>query len=177
MTKLETKLGTIVIRQAESSDAASIITYMNWAPGEVDYHTFGADDFIVTLEDEEKIIESFAARDNCMFLLAHHNEEIVAIATLAGGIKDRVCHRATIGITVAKKYWRLGIGKKMMKMIIAYARLSPVLTKLELLVHEKNEPALTLYHELGFFQEGSICRYFHIDNTYYDGIYMGKLVD
>lgn len=177
MTYIETEIGTIEIREAEVSDAAQTVEYMNWVTGEVPYHTYGANDFHIKPEDEQRMIEMFKRRSNCLFLIATFNDQIVAVATLAGGAKERVMHRGTIGITVAKRFWRLGIGIKMMRLMIAYAKQSDVLTKLELLVHESNVPAIRLYNKLGFFREGLIQRYFHIDGKYYDGINMGLIVD
>jgi RimJ/RimL family protein N-acetyltransferase len=150
---------------------------MNWVTGEVDFHTYGANDFNIRPEDEKRMIEIFHQRENCMFLIATFNESIIAVATLSGGAKERVMHRGTLGITVAKRFWRLGIGIQMMRYMIKYAENSPLLTKLELLVHEDNIPAINLYNKLGFFREGLIQRYFNINGMYYDGIRMGLIVE
>ncbi|MBN2794506.1 MAG: GNAT family N-acetyltransferase [Clostridia bacterium] len=174
---IETEIGKIEIREAKVKDASSTVEFMNWVTGEVDYHTYGANDFNIRPEDEARMIEMFHSRDNCLFLIATFSGQIVAVATLTGGVKERVKHRGTIGITVAKRFWRLGIGQQMMRIIINYAEKSPVLTKLELLVHEENIPAIKLYNKLGFFREGTIQRYFRFEETYYDGINMGLIVD
>ena len=177
MLKLETDVGLITIREANKFDADKVIGFMNWVTGEVDFHTYGANDFHISKEDEIKVLEIFHQRENCLFLIAEFRNEIVAVASLSGGIKNRVAHRATVGITVAKRFWRLGIGIKMMNIIIAYAERSEVLTKLELLVHENNLPAIKLYNQLGFYREGVFKRYFKIDGKYYDGISMGLIVE
>lgn len=173
----ETDIGRVQIREAEVADASRIIRFMNWVTGEVDFHTYGANDFHISIEDEKRVLEVFHARENCLFLIAEFKGELIAAATLSGGIKERVAHRGNVGITVAKRYWRLGIGKQMMKVMIDYARKSNVLTKLELLVHENNMPAIHLYTQLGFFQEGVLTRYFRINERYYDGIRMGIYVE
>ncbi len=175
--QLETEIGIINIRDVIESDAESAVEFMNWVTGEVDFHTYGVNDFLIKQEDRVRMIQLFKEKHNCKFLVATFNEQIIAVATLSGGIKERIRHRGTIGITVAKRYWRLGIGQKMMEMIIDYSRKSDVLTKLELLVHESNYPAIELYVKLGFFQEGVISRYFLFEEDYYSGIRMGKYVD
>lgn len=177
MFNIETDIGTIKIREAKISDASETVKFMNWVTGEVDYHTYGAGDFNIRPEDEERMIQSFNERRNCLFLIATFKDEIVAVATLTGGIKERVRHRGTIGITVAKRFWRLGIGLQMMRIIISFSENSDILTKLELLVHQDNIPAIKLYNKLGFFREGNIQRYFYFDGKYYDGIRMGLIVD
>ncbi|MCH4889634.1 GNAT family N-acetyltransferase [Acidaminobacter sp. JC074] len=177
MVVLDTDVGSITIREGNRQDAQKVITFMNWVTGEVDYHTYGANDFHISIEDEIKVLELFHQRDNCLFLVAEFRGEIVAVASLSGGIKERVSHRGTVGITVAKRFWRLGIGIKMMELIIRYAEESKVLTKLELLVHQNNLPAIKLYNRLGFYREGVFKRYFKIDGKYYDGISMGLIVE
>lgn len=177
MSSIDTEVGIIKIREANENDACELIEFMNWVTGEVDFHTYGANDYHISEENEQKVIEMFHLRENCLFLVAVFKEEIVAVATLSGGGKDRVAHRGTIGITVAKRFWRLGIGREMMNVMLKYAEESPVLTKLELLVHQDNHPAIKLYNTLGFFREGLMKRHFKIDDTYYDGIRMGLLVD
>ncbi len=177
MTSIETEIGHIEIREAVAEDAKQIIEYMNWVTGEVDFHTYGAGDFHISESDEAKVLELFHNRDNCMFLVAVFREEIIAVATLSGGVKERVEHRGNIGITVAKRFWRLSIGKTMMQIIIDYAEENKTLTKLELLVHQDNIPAIKLYNRLGFFREGLLKRHFKIEGKYYDGIRMGLLVD
>lgn len=177
MEKLETDVGTIQIREANKDDAEQIIEFMNWVTGEVDFHTYGANDFHISKDDEVRVLDMFHHRRNCLFLVAEFRDDIVAVATLTGGIKERVVHRGTIGITVAKRFWRLGIGLKMMEMIIGYSEESEIITKLELLVHQNNIPAIKLYNRLGFFREGVLKRYFRIDGKYYDGIRMGLIVE
>jgi len=173
----ETEVGQIIIREATKSDAAEAVKFMNWVTGEVEFHTFAQNDFHVKPEDEERMMQLFHTRKNCLFIIATFKDEIVAVATLSGGLKERVFHRGTIGITVAKRFWRLGIGEKMMSVIIRYAESSPILTKLELLVHENNEPAKAMYNKLGFFREGITQRYFYTNGHYYDGLRMGLIVD
>lgn len=174
---IETEIGLITIREAEVNDASLIVQFMNWVTGEVDYHTYGPGDFSIRPEDEERMIEIFKARKNSLFLIALFNDEIVAVATLSGGIKERVSHRGTVGITVAKRFWRLGIGKAMMNEIVNFSKEGQIITKIELLVHQDNIPALQLYKHLGFHREGLIKRYFNIEGQYYDGIRMGLILD
>lgn len=177
MTELETQIGTIIIREATAKDAKEIVAFKNWVTGEVDYHTYGANDYTTSTTDEEHVIEKVHLRENCLFLVAVFGPEIVAVATLSGGVKERVEHRGNIGITVSKRFWRLGIGKKMMQVMIDYSQSTSVLTKLELLVHQNNRPAIKLYSKLGFFREGLMQRHFKVEGKYYDGIRMGMLVD
>lgn len=177
MAVLETALGKIIIREATFEDASETIEFMNWVTGEVKFHTYGANDFNIKHGHERKMISAFKGRSNCKFIVAELNGKIIGIATLSGGIKDRISHRGTIGITVSKRYWRLGIGNKMMELLIDFANNSRFLSKLELLVHEGNIPAIKLYEKLNFFEEGRVKRYFKINDKYYDGINMGLYVD
>lgn len=173
---LETEIGEIILREAELEDANKAVEFMNWVTGEVDYHTYGPNDFNIKPEDERRMMDVFHKRNNCLFIVGTFQDEIVAVATLSGGMKARTAHRATVGITVAKRYWRLGVGKNMMDMMFDFCKKSKEVSKLELLVHEKNDPAIKLYNKLGFKREGIIERYFMIEGTYFDGYQMGKII-
>jgi len=48
MVKLETDVGLITIREANKFDAEKVIGFMNWVTGEVDFHTYGANDFHIS---------------------------------------------------------------------------------------------------------------------------------
>lgn len=173
---LETEIGEVVLREATLEDAKKTVQFMNWVTGEVDFHTYGPNDFNIKASDERRLMELFHKKDNCVFLIATFQEEIIAVATLSGGLKSRTAHRGTVGLTVAKRFWRLGIGKNLMEMVLKFSKNSKDLSKLELLVHENNKAAIALYTKLGFETEGIIRRYFLIGNQYYDGIQMGKLI-
>jgi len=173
---LRTDIGDIILREASLADARKTVEFMNWVTGEVDYHTYGPNDFNIKPEDEKRMMDVFHHKDNCLFLIATFGGQIMAVATLSGGIKERTAHRATIGITVAKRFWRLGVGRKLMQMMMTYARTSEKISKLELLVHQDNKGAIKLYEDLGFKREGVIQRYFLIDGIYYDGYQMGCII-
>lgn len=176
MIKFQTEIGSITISEACVEDASEVVKFMNWVTGEVNFHTYGVNEFFLRPSDELRMIKRFRSRENSIFLIAKFDNMIIGIATVSGGTPDRVKHRGTIGITIAKRYWRLGIGIKMMEELIAFAENGNILTKLELLVHENNLAGISMYRKLNFFEEGRIQRYFCINGEYNLGINMGLFI-
>ena len=67
--------------------------------------------------------------------------------------KEKVRHRAEFGISVAKAYWGLGIGRALTRACIACAKRAGY-TQLELDVVGENAPAIALYKSEGFVEFG-----------------------
>ena len=85
------------------------------------------------------------------------NDRIVATAGISAvGNKYKVRHRAEFGIDVVKKYWGLGIGKKMMKACVQCAQ-NAGYQQLELEVVADNQRAVNMYK--------SIVLCLHLDDT------------
>ena len=71
----------------------------------------------------------------------------------AVGTKDKVKHRAELGIAILKEFWGLGFGKALVEACIRCARAAGYL-QLELNVIGSNRRALALYQSLGFREFG-----------------------
>lgn len=69
------------------------------------------------------------------------------------GRREKLRHRANLGISIDKSYWGLGIGKALMQACIECAR-SAGYRQIELDVLEQNVRAIGLYRSLGFEQYG-----------------------
>ena len=50
---------TLTIREAQKEDAADVLQYVEKMAGETDFLTFGQGEFNVSLEDEEKFLETY----------------------------------------------------------------------------------------------------------------------
>ena len=105
-------------------------------------------------------------------LVGKINGEIVSQLFLERSNNVRLTHIGTLGVTVAKQYWRRSIGKKMILAAIDWAK-SNHLTKLQLYVRTDNLGAIDLYKKLGFYTEGTITRAIKIENQYFDNYLMG----
>ena len=117
---------------------------------------------MLTYPDEN----SFNAEQESQFLKekAESEREIELIAIVDGvitgtagieaiGTKYKVRHRAEFGISVAKKYWGLGIGKALLASCIECAKAAGY-SQLELNVVAENERAVSMYEQAGFVEFG-----------------------
>ncbi len=166
----------LVIREAKIEDAATIIDYVNIIAGESENISFGPGEFKMTVEEEEKFIESTSKSKNNTFVVAFIGNEMVSLADVHSGNRPRIRHSGELGITVLKKYWRMGVGLAMMQYLIDWAR-DAGLRKLNLRVRENNVGAITLYRKLGFLDNGIITREFLVRGEFFSTIFMGLEID
>ena len=150
------------------------LDYLRMVAGESDFLSFGAGELTVTVEDERKTIANARQSSNSIFIIAEVEGEMAGLANFEGGSKPRDRHTGELGITVAKKYWGLGIGRELMIALIEWAEQNPVIRKMNLRVRADNNRAIELYRKLGFIDEGVITRDMIIDGEFYDCIFMGR---
>lgn len=174
MKKIKLKNGQeLIIRKAVKDDASNMIEYINTIAGESAFLTFGPGEFEITIEKEESIIESLNAGDNSIMLVAIVDNKIVGNLLFCGGKRSRTRHTGEFGVSVLKEYWGNGIGRELISYLIAWAKESNVVTKINLRARSDNKRAIELYKELGFKEDGIITRDFYIDGKYYDSLMMG----
>ncbi len=85
-------------------------------------------------------------------------------------------HTAVLGITVAKEWRGQGIGRRLMKEAIEWARGTGILTRIELHVFARNAVAIALYESLGFVVEGRRRNAVIRDGESIDDCVMGLLL-
>lgn len=109
-----------------------------------------ADESTRTPESEASRIEIANASPNALELCASVDGRIIAKAGLHPvSHREKAKHRATLGISVEKAYWNLGIGRAMTEACIECAKQAGYL-QLELEVVSANTAAVHLYESLGF---------------------------
>lgn len=167
----------LIIRSAVPADAADIIDYLNHVAGESDNITFGPGDFGKNLEQEKSFLTSIQDSKNQIMVLGIIEGQVISVANLSGGNRPRTEHFVTLGITVAKKLWRQGVGKSVMEYLIDWAKKTDIIRKINLSVRSDNLGAINLYKSFGFEQEGLITREMCIDGVFVDTIEMGKKID
>jgi RimJ/RimL family protein N-acetyltransferase len=164
----------IVIREAMAEDAAAILEYVEGVSGESDYLTFGPGEFEHSLAEEEQFLRSSHESYNQIMLLGLLDGEIVSVLSFSAGRRPRVRHFGEFGISVRKTHWGLGIGAQMIDALIAWAKDTGVIKKINLRVRTDNEKAIALYERKGFAIEGTIRRAIYMDGRYYDNYWMGS---
>lgn len=166
----------IIIRDIIPDDAEKMLEYLKIIGGETPFLTFGEEGLPITIEKEREIIKQNNEDKNSYFLCVDKDGEIVASVNVRWPSKKRLKHSAEFGISVKKKYWRMGIGKLLLEEIINICRENGI-RKLNLKVIEGNERAMSLYKSFGFVIEGKITREQLIDGEFQDAHCMGLEID
>jgi len=167
----------LVIRKAEKQDAAAILACVNKTGTETDFLTFGAEGFPGTIADEEKFINKCQTTGNMLFIVAEAEGQIAGMLAFEGQNRLRLQHSGEFGITLLKEFWGLGIGSRLIELMLVWAKSSGIVRKINLRVRQDNQRAIKLYQKYGFKQEGVITRDYLIDRHFYSVVIMGLAVD
>lgn len=167
----------VVIREATPEDAVGIIAYMRILSVEPNNNIlYEAGEFTTTAEEEQAILESAAASGNSVFIVADADGKIVGLANIGGGRRRAARHSGTIGITLHPDYRDQGIGTRMMRYLIEWARENSIITRLELHVFVHNNRAIHVYEQVGFVLEGIRRNAFIKEGKYVDSMVMALLL-
>ncbi len=166
----------IIIREIVPDDAEKMLEYCKIIGGETPYLTFGEEGLPITLEQEKGILKKMKEDKNSHFLCADKDGEITAAINVSWPNKKRLKYSAEFGISVKKKYWRMGIGKLLLHEIIEVCKENGI-RKLNLKVVEGNERAMSLYKSFGFVVEGKISREHFFNGEFQAAYCMGLEID
>ena len=167
----------LVIRKAAKNDAAATLICVSKTGGETDFLTFGAEGFPGTVADEEKFIKRCQTTANMLFIVAEVEGQIVGMLAFEGQNRLRLQHSGEFGITLLKDFWARGIGSRLIELMLAWAKSTGIVRKINLRVRQDNQRAITLYQKYGFKQEGLITRDYLINGHFYSVVLLGLAVD
>ena len=119
------------------------IEYSKKIGAETDNLSFGAEGFPISVEGEAEYIESVSKDERSCSFFAWRDGEIIGDVSLSG-LPRRMNHRAELGITVLKSEWNKGIGSRLLKMVIEYAK-SHSIKIINLEVRSDNFRAIHVY--------------------------------
>ena len=162
----------IVIRNAEKKDAQQLIDYLKTVRGESDNLLAGANDPLISVEQEEVFLESFSNAKTSVFLVGLIDDIIVCTGSVSGNTRERNSHHGSIAVSVLKEYWGIGVGTALMNALIDFAKNTGKLEILHLGVKADNTRGINLYKKTGFEEIGRFPKYFKINGKYYDEILM-----
>lgn len=178
MKEIKLKNGkTAILRSPIKEDAQAMIDYLNIIGGESDFITFGKNEFSMSVEAEQDYIERINSMDNSKNVLIIIEDEIVGIASITSVQKERMKHNGTLGISIRKKYWGIGLGSEIMTYLIDWAKSNKITKKINLLVREDNIRGVKLYEKFGFEKEGLLNKDICVNGVYYNTIAMGLYID
>jgi RimJ/RimL family protein N-acetyltransferase len=160
----------MIIRRAEPGDAEGLARLGEAVGSE-------PEGWLVTtngwreVSDERRYLRAIRRYPNAAVFVAEDDGRIVGRLSIARDQHPASRHVADLGLMVAMSHRRRGIGTKLLEAAVDWARHSEV-RKLELHVFPHNEPAIKLYEEFGFVQEGYRRGHYRRGNEYVDAILM-----
>ncbi len=165
---------TAILKSPLESDAEQLLNMIKQACGETDYLTRYPEEWNITIEQEQRWVNGFSIAENGVCIVCYINDIIAGNCQINFGNSIKTKHSATIGISILKDYWNLGIGSAMFKEMIAIAK-SRGIKIIELGVIDGNERAINLYKKYGF---KIVCKrpnaFMLKDGTTQSEIYMQK---
>lgn len=163
------------IRRAEEADAGETLAYLKTTSGETRYMAREPEELTLTVEEEQSFLRRMADAQRELMLYAEvdgRHASCCSFVPVSG--RERLRHRCTVGISVYREFWGLGIGTALMSEILAAAR-SAGYEQAELDVVSTNAPAIAVYRKLGFETAGTIPRAMkYRDGSYADLLLMVK---
>lgn len=162
------------LRNGTESDGQAVYENFNLTHAETDFLLAYPDESSFTAAQESKFLSAKAESENEALIVAVVDGAIVGTAGIdAVGGKYKVSHRAEFGISIAKDFWGLGIGKALTDACIDCARAAGY-AQLELSAVASNEGAIALYKKAGFIEYGRNPKGFRsrVTGDYQELVYM-----
>ena len=167
----------VVIRTVRLEDASAVLKSMQQMAGESEFLSEGAGGYNLTLEEQATFIQRHLDHHHAFFVVAQMEDEIVGVLTFAPGDKKRTAHWGEFGMSIRQIYWGQGIGKKLLGLLIKWARANPHLDRIMLNVDANNLRGRSLYQKLGFLEEGLQHKAIKFtDGRYSDNVLMAMWV-
>ena len=173
-----TKTGkTVSFRYPTIKDAEILMNYINKISAEKSFILFQGEQ--KTLVEEKKWLKSkleSVKENKAAFIIATIDNELVG-STEIELLPMAKKHIGSFGITVAKKFRREGIGKKMMELVIKESiKKIKDLKIIDLEVFGQNPIAQNLYKKMGFIEYGCLPKSLKRRGKFDDAILMYKKV-
>ncbi|SHF79093.1 GNAT family N-acetyltransferase [Dysgonomonas macrotermitis] len=157
----------LIVRGARIEDAAELVAVVKEYVEESEFIPYEKDEFSLSVEDEQKWIQSFLDRPNSLLLLAEINGHIVGNISVNGIERKMMSHTACIGIGMLKEYRGTGIGSALVDMVVKWAKANPLLEILWLETYDSNVQGHKLYIKYGFEEVGRHPNFVKIGNDKY----------
>jgi RimJ/RimL family protein N-acetyltransferase len=165
---------TASVRHAEPRDAPALVELAEavaaepegWLIAEGGWRSPG---------EERRYLRAVRRSSHAAVLVAEVGDELVGRLSISRDPHPASRHVADLGLLVAKRHRRRGVGRKLLVAAEEWARSTGVL-KIELHVFPHNEPAIALYRSLGYEQEGLRRRQYRRAADLVDAILMAKQV-
>ena len=145
---------TCILRHGTEADGQAALANFELTHEQTDFLLGYPGEKSFSSEQEAQFLKEKAASAHAVELLAELDGEVVGLAGLdAVGDREKLRHRCSLGISIDRAYWGLGIGRALTLACIECAKRAGY-AQLELDVVAENERALALYRSLGFVEYG-----------------------
>lgn len=163
-----------LLRKPLEDDAEEICRLLPKCHAETDFLRWMAGEFDWSVERERAFIGERAADPNTLPMAAVVDGRIVALGSVGPPGLKRFAHHTEFGMCVLQEFWGQGIGRKMLAIILDWARLKR-LRKLYLTVFHDNQRAIAMYESFGFEEEARLREaVLRADGAYGDLVYMSR---
>lgn len=167
-----------MVRVAQPTDAEGTLAHIQQLAIEPGTGVLiGPCDPLPSLHEERQTIADYAAVDNWIKLVADADGVIIGICTAKGGRRDASRGNVGVGLSVDAAWRGQGVGTALMERLIAWARETGFIWRIELDVFTHNTHAISLYQKLGFEIEGRRRKAYFKDGAFVDAFMMSLLLE
>ena len=139
-----------ILRSAEEQDAPELLAYLKEVARETPYLVSEPEEITLTMEQEKDFIRHQAEDERAALLMAEIDGTHIGNCSMNPvGSNIRYRHRCSVAIALYRQYCGRGIGKMILRELLALAS-SCGYEQAELEVVTANERAVHLYESLGF---------------------------
>ena len=142
------------LRNGVPEDGQAALDNYMLTHGETDFLLTYPEECSRTAQQEAELLRAKSESADELELVAEVDGIIVGTAGLSSlGARYKVKHRASFGISIAREYWSLGLGRAMTRACIECAAAAGY-SQLELDAVSENKRAIALYRSEGFVEYG-----------------------
>ena len=164
-----------LIRNATAQDAKNVLSSLKKVHKETNFLLRYPDEKGFSLEEEKSFLNQKEESAAEVQLCAIVGDVIVGLAGVSAiGAREKISHRAELGLSIEKDYWSLGIGSALTTACIECAKKAGF-RQLELEVVADNKNAIALYKKLGFIEYGRNPRGFISRSSGYQDLILMRL--
>ncbi len=168
----------LMLRSAQARDARALIGLTRRVLASATHMVQEVAEYDIAPRGEKRWI--LLQRDNPdgLYLVAQAADgALVGMLDCRGEPRWRRRHAVTLGLAIDPDWQGRGLGRALMHRALDWARNHPGIERVELHVHAGNTPALALYRQLGFLEEGRRARAIKFrDGRYCDDLLMCAFV-
>ena len=143
-----------VLRNGTEQDGAAVLEVFLRTHAQTDWLLTYPEETVMTAGQEAQYLKGKSDSPNEIEIVAELSGTIVGTAGIdCVGVKEKIRHRASFGISIDREYWGLGIGRALTDACVECAR-DAGYEQLELDVVSDNKRAVALYESVGFREFG-----------------------